>query len=197
VVTYAHDLRRAAGLIEGLGYTRGSDGVYRDGAGERLAVELRSNGERITENAIVPVADFWTRAGVATDPLLVPPQRIIDREYVATFPSFRMMRQPDRATQLSRVHGSLTPLPENGFVGSNYARYRNPEFDALIDRYLTTIPWGERMAVFRQAVRHISEQLNLMGLFYDPDFAAASNRLSGLGINDTELWNVHLWELSG
>ena len=124
-------------------------------------------------------------------------QRIIDREYVATFPSFRMMRQPDRGTQLSRVHSSLTPLPTNGFVGSNYARYINPEFDSMIDRYLSTIPWPERMAIYRQAMRHISEQLNLMGLFYDPDFAAASNRLQNLGVNDTEVWNVHLWEVAG
>jgi ABC-type transport system substrate-binding protein len=106
------------------------------------------------------------------------------------------MRQPDRATQISRVHSTLTPLPTNAFVGSNYSRYINPEFDSLIDRYLSTIPWNERMVIFRQAMRHISEHLNLMGLFYDPDFAAASNRLQNLGINDTEVWNVHLWELT-
>jgi hypothetical protein len=108
-----------------------------------------------------------------------------------------MMRQPDRASQISRVRSSLTPLPENRFVGSNYARYVDPEFDALIDRFLSTIPWSERMQVLRQTMRYISERLNLMGLFYDPDFAFAGNRLQRLGINDTEVWDVHLWEVTG
>jgi len=195
VVTYPYDPRKAASLLDDLGYTRGADGAYRDSTGERLSLELRSNGEPITERAIIPVADFWTSAGIPTDPVLVPPQRIVDREYVATFPSFRMMRQPDRPTQISRAHGSLTPLPENGYVGTNYSRYMNPEFDGLIDRYLSTIPWTDRMQVLRQAMRHISEQLNMMGLFYDPDVEFASNRLLNVGINDTEVWNVHLWDV--
>jgi peptide/nickel transport system substrate-binding protein len=194
VVKYPYDPRRTADLLSGMGYIRGSDGAYRDGSGTRLAMEVRSNGERITENAVVPVSDFWTRAGIPTEPMVVPPQRIIDREYVATFPSFRMMRQPDRGTQISRIHSSLTPLPSNNFVGSNYARYSDPEFDGLIDQILSTIPWNQRMDAYRQAVRHISEHLNLMGLFYDPDFAAANNRLTNLGLNDTEIWSVHLWD---
>jgi len=196
VIVYPYDPRKAAELIEGLGYAKGTDGAYRSPSGERISLEIRSNGERITENAIVPVANSWSNIGLPTEPMLVPPQRIIDREYVATFPTFRMMRQPDRGTQLSRIHSSLTPLQTNNFVGSNYARYMNPEFDSLIDTYLSTIPWQERMVVFRQAMRHISEHLNLMGLFYDPDFAAASNRIKNLGVNDTEIWDVHLWDLS-
>src|SRR5205807_6546177 len=55
-IRYEYDPRRAAQLIEGLGYSRGSDGIYRSAGGDRLAVELRSNGEPVTEKSIVPVA---------------------------------------------------------------------------------------------------------------------------------------------
>lgn len=138
---------------------------------------------------------MWTRLGVSAEPVLVPAQRIIDRDYVATYPGFRMMRQPNKASDLSRLRSSLTPLPENRYVGSNYARYVSPEFDSLIDRYLTTIPKPERLQVLRQATRYISENLNLMGLFFDADFVFASNRLYKITANETQAWDVHEWDV--
>src|SRR5207248_6581696 len=41
IVRYDYDPRRAAELLEGLGFTRGADGGYRDTAGQRLGVEIR------------------------------------------------------------------------------------------------------------------------------------------------------------
>ena len=195
-IRYEYDPRRALQNIEALGYTRGSDGAFRDASNQRLAVELRSNGEPVTEKAIVPVADMWSRLGVSTEPVLVPPQRITDREYVATFPSFRMMRQPNTASQVSRLRSSLTPLPENRFVGSNYARYISPEFDGLIDRFLSSIPRSERMQALRDTMRYISEKLNLVGLFYDADFTFLTNRLRDVSAGKTQVWSVHLWDMS-
>jgi peptide/nickel transport system substrate-binding protein len=194
VTQYEYDPRRTAQILEGMGYTRGSDGGYRDGAGTRLSVEIRSNGERITENAIVPVTNMWNQLGVSTEQLIVPIQRISDREYVSTFPGFRMMRQPNAANSLSRLRSNLTPTAENRYVGSNYARYQSPEFDALIDRFYATIPRPERIEMMRQIMRHISDNLNLMGLFYDGDFMFAHNRLQNVNGNETEVWNVHQWD---
>jgi peptide/nickel transport system substrate-binding protein len=196
VVKYDYDPRRAAQLIERLGYTRGVDGVYRDASGERLTLELRSNGERITENAIIPVAAFWMSVGVATEPNVVPQQRIADREYMAVFPGFRMMRQPDDPEAISRFHSNQTPLPDSRFVGRNYSRYMNPDFDAMIDRYFSTIPPGERMQILRQLVRHMSENATVLGMFYDADISFMNSRLRNLGVRQSNLWNVHLWDLS-
>jgi peptide/nickel transport system substrate-binding protein len=195
VVRYEYDPRRAAQLIEGLGYTKGSDGIYRSAAGERLSLELRSNGEPVTEKTIVPVANFWTQLGIPTEPMLIPPQRINDREYVATFPSLRMMRQGNEAYMLNRQHSSQIPRPETNFVGTNYARYTNDEWDALIDRFLTTIPHAERIQALRAIMRHMSENLNLMGMFYDADFICLSNRLDNITAEETRLWNIQNWDV--
>jgi ABC-type transport system substrate-binding protein len=196
VVKYEYDPRRGGQLIEGLGYTKGPDGIYRTAAGDRLAIEMRNNTEAITEKAVVPVADAWTRFGVATEPIIVPPQRISDRQWVSEFPAFRMMRQPNDTIQITRMHSMYTPLPDNSFSGSNYGRYRNPEFDALLDQYVSTIPWDERMVVLRQAVRHISENLNKMGLFYDMEFTLASKRLKNITAREVTLWDVNKWDVN-
>ena len=193
-VRYEYDQRRAAQLIEGLGYSRGPDGIYRDTAGQRLAVEMRTYGIKVSDDASVSIADAWTRFGVATEPLIVPPQRITDREYMATYPGFLMYRQPNAASDLGRLRGLLAPTAENRYVGSNYARYVSPEFDSLIDRYLTTIPKQERLRVLGDAVRHISENLNLMGLFYDADISFLSSRLQNVTVRERILWNIHLWD---
>jgi peptide/nickel transport system substrate-binding protein len=194
VVKYDFDVRRATQMIESLGYLKGADGIFRDAGNQQLSVEIRSNGERITENTIIPLANMWTPIGVSADPQLVPLQRISDREYVSTFPGFRMMRQPNAQASLSRIKSSSTPLPENRFVGSNYARYSSAQLDGLIDRLYATIPRPERMQVLGQIMRHISENLNLMGLFYDGDFMFASNRLQDISGAETEIWSVHQWD---
>jgi len=140
------------------------------------------------------MSDMWTRLGVATEPMLVPPQRITDREYVATFPSFRLMRQGNEAYMLGRQHTSGIPLPENRFVGTNYARYSNGEFDALIDRFLSAIPHSERIDSLRGIMHHISEQLNLMGVFYDLDFVCISNRLQNITLQETPAGDAQNWD---
>jgi ABC-type transport system substrate-binding protein len=139
---------------------------------------------------------MWTRQGVATEPVLVPQQRTADREYMANFPGFRMMRQPNDATAVTRHHSSQLPVPESRYVGRNYARYVNAEFDDLIDRFVATVPWQERMQVLRQVVHHMTENLTHMGLFYDMEFLFMKKQLQNVGAMDTELWDVHKWDLA-
>ena len=73
------------------------------------------------------------------------------------------------------------------------------EYDGLIDRYFATIPWPERMDVLGQIIRHTTENLIVLGLFYDAEPMAVSNRLTGVDMRKAELsspvWNVHEWDL--
>lgn len=194
---YPYDPRRAARLIEGLGYVRGPDGAYRDPAGERLAVELRtSQGDDLQEKSLFSTADYWQRAGVAVETVIVPPQRQQDREYRATRPGFELYRQPDDLPLLGDLHGSQTPLPENNFAGRNRSRYQNPEFDALLDRYFVTIRRDERIKVVGQIIHVISDQLTIMGLFYNTTPGVVSNRLTNVGQGRRITWNAHEWALS-
>ncbi len=177
VVRYDYDPRRAAQMLQELSYTRGADGLYRDGEGQRLALEMRTYAVKVSDRATVVIADEWSRFGISTEPVIIPPQRIQDREYMATFPGFLMYRQPNDASGVGRLRGSLAPTAENRFVGSNYARYLNPEFDTLIDRFLSTVPRPERIELLRQIVYHISDQVNLMG----PSGGAPQKGVHGAG----------------
>lgn len=196
-VHYQYDPRRAAQLIEGLGYSKGPDGTYRSATGERLAVHMRSNGEPITQSTVIPVADMWKRLGVDTEPEVIVPERLSDREYLANFPDFRMMRQSTAVTAVQMFHSSAMPRAENSYVGQNYARYSNPELDALIDRALSTISYGERVKTYQSAAALTTQNLNMLPMFYDLAFIAVNNRIKNVGGDETRYWNIHQWEIPG
>ncbi len=195
VVRYEYDPRRAGQLLEEIGYARTNDGGWQDPQGRRLTMEVRTTSSpAIHTKTFFPMIDYWTRLGIPIDPVVIPVQRLSDLEYRTTHPTFEVVRYPNGAANIWRLHSNQTPLPENKFTGHNRSRYMNPEWDALIDRYLATIPWRERMEVFGQIVHELSDQLYNMGLFYDTKTVLVSNRVIGVTADSTP-WNAHRWDV--
>jgi len=200
VVRYEYDARRAAQIIEELGYARGLEGGFRDGSGQRMSVEIRTSaGDDLQEKAMFATADNWQRLGVGVDTSITPPQRSRDLEYRSTFPGFDLKSPPNDVRGLRRLHSSQTPLPETNYGGGNSSRYINAEFDALLDRLAMTIPIQERTRVLGQIIHHISDRLNVMGLFYDTQPVLIAHRLQNVntarGPGASLTWNAHLWDV--
>lgn len=198
IVKYEYDPRKATQMIEELGYARGPDGFFRDGADQKLSVEARTISLDINQKALFAVTDSWQRIGVGAEPVVVPTARQSDREYRATFPGFDLLRGAARVEQLDWLHSAGARLPENDFrgrgAGNNYARYMNPELDALIERFYSTIPRGERMQSAGQIVHMMTDQLLVLTLFYDSVPVLASRRLEN--VTSGLPWNVHEWTVS-
>jgi peptide/nickel transport system substrate-binding protein len=200
IVRYPYDPRRAGEIIESLGYTRGSDGFFRDGAGQKLAVEIR--GSTVTEigrKVSFPLADDWQRAGVTVDLLFPPPQRSRDREYRATFPGFEVARGANEFEGLRRFHSSNNAVPENNFAGTNRTRYVNREFDALIESFYVTIPRAQRIEILRAFIHHMTDNVLILSLFHDAESALVSSRLKNIvggGGASTQAWNAHEWDVN-
>jgi ABC-type transport system substrate-binding protein len=154
VIRYDYDPRATAQLLETLGHTRGADGTYRDAAGQRLSIEIQAVlTTDINEKAMMAVADDWQRAGIGATTVQIPIQRQGDREWRATRTGFDLAGGGSGSTALARFVSSEAPLPENNYVGSNKTRYMNPEYDAIVDRYFTTIPWAERAQAGYKSLR--------------------------------------------
>ncbi len=197
---YAYDPRRSMQLIEAMGYTRGAD-VYSDAAGNRLSVEIRSSGgDTAQENPLIlSTADYWQRIGVGVDALFIPAQRNQDREYRATRPGFVLRAGASDLPGLQSYTSAQVPRAETNYSGQNDTRYANPEYDAMWDRYLTTIPMGERMQAARQLVNHIAEQVIILPIFYRMEPTVVSNRLTGAAarhLNSSQAWNAELWDVT-
>ncbi len=201
IVRYDYDPRRAGEIIEGLGYVRGSDGGFRDAAGQRLTVEIRTTGgDDLQEKTMLSMSDYWQRVGVTVEPVVVPRQRAQDREYRANFPGFEEVRQPNDLTTgaLTRYLGSESALPENNYRGNNRMRYQSAELDALIDRFYRTVPRNERVEVLGEIIHHMTDQVIPIGLFYNASPTMISNRLVNVGPGGASVppsWNVQEWDV--
>jgi peptide/nickel transport system substrate-binding protein len=197
IVRYEYDPRRVAQLIEGLGYQKGADGMFRDTAGQTLNLEMRTRqGDDLQEKTLFGVAGYWERVGIEVEEVIFPPQRAPDREYRSTRPAFEVVRQPGGTDAIPRYHGAETPLPENNFRGANRIRYRNAQFDTLIDRFVTTIPQAERNHLLGQIIQHMTANVTVQGIYWALDPTMIGNRLTNVsGRNPT--WNAHAWQVRG
>lgn len=196
LVRYEYDPQRAIRMIEGLGYRKGTDGLFVDAANQRLTLEVRTTADSLPK-AVLSVADYWRRIGISAEPLVIPDARLRDREYRANFPSFELVQQPNDAPNLRHLHGSTARVAPD-YSGRNRARYVNAEFDGLLDRFYTTIPVQERTVVLGQIMRHISDQLNVMGLFYHVYPTMIGVRLVNIYAGregSTQAWNAEQWDL--
>jgi peptide/nickel transport system substrate-binding protein len=197
IVRYEYDPLRSAQAIEGLGYAKGPDGIFRDAAGQKLHLELRTTDQRLIQpRSAFSVADYWKRLGIDVETNNVPNQLIPDREYRTQFPAFELVAGgvTQASTSVLNWRSTSTPLPETRFVGGNRARYRNPELDSYLDRYVRTIALDDRMVALGDVIHHQTDQLTMMTLFYEGSvFLLGSQRLKNVTSN--RVWNAYLWDL--
>lgn len=202
LVKWDYDPRRSAQMIEELGYRKGSDGFYADPAGQRLTSEIRTTTDiETTVKQMYAIQDFWNRLGVATEAGPIPPQRQQDREYRSNFCCFEVLQGGQgEGGLLSRTIANAR-RPENNWTGAggtNYSNYVNPEHDAMIERYLTTIPMGERVRIAGQLLNHLSDQVLYMGVYYVARPTIVANGLTGIVGRDAgtvATHNVTEWDL--
>lgn len=65
-------------------------------------------------------------------------------------------------------------------------------------RFFFTIPKAERRQVLAGMMRHISEQVTALGLFYAANPSMIANHLANVTArsqNATETWNAHEWAI--
>jgi len=195
IVKYTYDPQASIRAIEGLGYTRGGDGMFRDASGQMLSVEMRTTSDNdIHMAAFYPVNDYIKAIGVQVDPVVIPPARQRDVEYRAKFPGFQYTQG---SAGLASLNNYITPMQktaENGYRGQ-HTGYSNLEYDALVDRYQTTIPRPERMQAAAAAIHHMTDQLVVMTTFYNTQPQAVANRLKNVPEN-ASVANIYAFDLN-
>ncbi len=195
-VRYEFDPRKSIQILEGMGLSRGADGLFRDASGALVApIEIRTRTHPLREKVQQVIAEEWHDVGLVGEPLVVPEQRINDREYQATYPGFYFrFGGPD----VNEFDSCCIPGPENNFSGNDGTRYESAELNGLLQRFRTTIPRAERMEVLGQIMHHITDQLVILPMYHEPEPVLISNHLvgaTGRRADDVQTWNVQDWDL--
>jgi ABC-type transport system substrate-binding protein len=185
-------------MIEELGYTKGPDGMVQDTSGRPLSIQIMATPDDSNQKPQFAVLDMWKSIGITPDAEIVTQQRQRDLAYRANFRNFSL--QAGIGYGPEGVNGLLSRearTAERNYVGGNYIRYMNPEIDTIVERYFTTIPFGERMQLLGQIVRHTTENHIWMPLYWRVLPTLAHERVAGVAPigEGNQWWNAHLWDV--
>jgi len=152
----------------------------------------------VHEPGTLAVARYWTSLGIDAQVEILSADAAHDLQWRAEFPAFffivRGLRIDHPDQNFAR---KVIPTTDNHYAGGNTGRYGSAELDGYIDRYLTTIPFGDRMAALADMVHLQSDQVQLLPLFFQgAAFVVGSNRLQNVIAGNGQAWNAHQWDLT-
>ena len=195
ITKYPYDLRRMEQLLGEAGWTRGTDGSFRDASGQTLDIEARVTSEN-TQLAQI-VADWWKRAGLNATPYTIPRAQLNDQDVRTNYPGVGMSANGySRDTiGVQDVLAEQAPTEANRFTGKNRGTYINPELDSLYDRYQKTIDASKRDDLVVEMQRIYTADVAQGLLFYLPQVAAVRTGLTGIKppLVSSYLWNLWEW----
>jgi ABC-type transport system substrate-binding protein len=198
LVRYQYDPRGAARIIEELGYTKVADGLFRGRDGAKLTFQIRTHTQNsVHEPGTLAVARYWKDFGLDTQVEILSADAARDLQWRAEYPAFFFIVRGLRIDHPDQNFAQrVIPTSENRYAGGNTGRYGSAEMDGFIDRYLRTIPFGERTQALGDMVHLQTDQVQMMPLFFQgAAFILGSNRLQNIVGGNGQAWNAHLWDL--
>ncbi len=200
IVRYPYNPNEAVRLLAETGWTRGTDGVLRDGSGQPYAFEYWQ-----ADVAASIVRDHWQQVGMQVTLFDRPPQLNADLEFRASFPG---VQPTGNAVSLSfidgRFHSRNIPSPANRFGGLNWGGYVDPEADRLIEQLAATIDQREAWQVEGDLINLLSRNVVYFPYYVDARPSAAKASVTGIKpVNaacqsgDCEVsWNIQEWDIT-
>ncbi len=192
---------QAAALLDAAGWTVGADGIR---AKDGVALKLRyaTNMRGLRRDAQQVIEQQLLKVGIAVELI-----NYDNRQFLASYES----EGPIARGQFDVAQWAISPqfpdpnttrfliseigTAENNYVGANWSHVRDAELDALFIQQRSTVDYDERVAIFHQISRIVSENVYWLPLWQDKDIWSINTRLSGVKISGgTAFWNVLEWE---
>jgi len=149
-----------------------------------LSIEIRFNTSENHQKTATAIADMWKPLGVETT--------LLNTDTKTHYAHLRDRGDFDMA-RAGWIGDYSDPqnflfMVESDNDGFNYARYENPEYDALMDKAAATNDIDERAAILLEAEKIFMRDLPFIPLMYYGSISLVSDKLEGWEDN---LRNVH------
>jgi len=199
IVRYDYDPRKATQILEGMGLARGSDGSFRDAADNPLTLKIQTTVNDTNQKAALSTIDYWQRVGLGGEVAVISPAMVGVWQDRYAYPGFDLVNQGSGVRGLkSLLHSAAAPLPERNYTAPNapYNRgsYVNQVYDALLDRYFSTIPHDARMQALGQVIHWQTDLQLVIGFVHSVNAVLIANRLQN-AVPGTS-WNAHEWDVT-
>ncbi|HEX8242356.1 MAG TPA: ABC transporter substrate-binding protein, partial [Longimicrobium sp.] len=188
-VAQAGQLLQQAGWVDANG-----DGV-REKGGQPLRLEVEySSADPVRADMLVAMQNMAKQAGIA---LVLKPyerttwvSRLRGREFVGSFWGWGWGPGVMGPNARSVWHSASIPPG-----GANFAGYKNPRLDALIDQVIVEADTGRSRGMWRQIEQTVIDDAVYAPIFFDPEFYGVNSRFRGVKFRGPEWWEdvIYWW----
>jgi len=197
-VKYPFDVRRSEQLMTEAGFTK-RDGFFTGANGARVNLEVRNiqSAQNDSERSII--ADGWRKAGFEIEEDVFTPRQSQDGQVLGTFRSLSITSAAAvrEGLKIDDYVSSNASRPETRWFGQNRGGWISPEYDQVINSWLTTLQPSQRHEQLARAVQIMTDDLALIPLHFNPGVIAYATGITGptFKSSDAEItWNIHEWE---
>jgi peptide/nickel transport system substrate-binding protein len=199
----SYDPEMAAQLLDEAGWVDSDGDGVRDKDGVKLELRFVTNQRQIRVDVQVIAQQALANIGVALT-LENYPTEVFFASYaddgptargrydIQEFSSSTAFPDPDVARFLcSEIASDAKP------EGSNDQGYCNPQLDELLIEQSQTVDFDSRVALFHQIDQIITDDVIWVGVWYDPDLWAISNKYENTRVSGADpLWNIANWAIA-
>jgi peptide/nickel transport system substrate-binding protein len=191
-----HDVAGAGRLLDAAGWRDTNGDGVRDKGGRPLAVEIEySSSDPIRGDMLVGMQNMAKQAGIN---LVLKPMestawvsRLRAREFQGSFWGWGWGPGVMAPNAEAIFHSRSIPPG-----GANFAGYRNPRVDALIDSLLVEADTGRARGMWRALEQTITDDAVYAPIFLDPEFVAVNSRFQNVKFRGPEWWeDVIHWSI--
>jgi peptide/nickel transport system substrate-binding protein len=196
---YPFDASRARQLFAEAGWNAGADGMLHDAAGQPLTMAVAATGQGSNIQEIETVANYWQRAGVQASPDPLPPQAAnLDERKNTVQGGFLWPWSPSTDAPQNLITTQI-PNERTAWKGRNYGGYTNPAYDAIYERFTTTLDFTQRQSVVADAMTLLADQVPVIPIYYYGNGVIVRKGLEGPGmispLQTSSTWNIETWDI--
>lgn len=205
-VFYTFNLTKAAELLEEAGWSdRDYDGIReKDGVKMKLVYqayvgEAAQQTQRIVQDALESIGIEVELKIVDSSIMFGSPLENPDniRRFNADMQEFfRMSPSPDPGSYMKGWTCSQIPQKVNNWIGANYERWCNQEYDALYQQTTVEVDPKRRQQLFIQMNDLLIEDVVMIPLVDWADVRGVSQTIDGIVLTpwDANTWNIKDWK---
>ncbi|WOD39383.1 peptide ABC transporter substrate-binding protein [Nodosilinea sp. E11] len=204
--SFAYDPEAAEALLDEAGWVDSNNNGTRDKDGREMQVVFQTSVNPVRQKTQEIVKQTLEQIGIGVqlksiDASVYFSSDPANRETLDRFSADLQMfatgnTNPDPGAYLKTYTCDEITQKANNWSKSNYARYCNPEFDALWEQSAATLDPEARRDLFIQMNDLLINEAAVMPIVHRADVSGVSNRLTGISLTpwDLSTWNIAEWQ---
>jgi peptide/nickel transport system substrate-binding protein len=201
ITIYKYNKREADRLLDEAGWKMGPDGI-RMKDGKKLSFTIMSTaGNKTRELVQVYLQNQWKQVGIEVtaknEPARVFFGETTKKRKFDSMALFAWISSPESSLKVT-LHSSKIPSAKNGYSGQNQMGWISKEVDELCEKLDVELKHENRVALVHQILKHYTEEVPVLPLYYRSDVAVIPNQLKGYRLtghqfpetNQVEKWTL-------